>query len=79
MSKIEPLTEAQKALFPEYVKRWTDIGSSTLPADRGAAEEAIVKMYAAAGLPAPKKIASPAFVSPLACCVWLPPPERLLI
>jgi hypothetical protein len=56
MKKIESLSEAQKALFPEYVSRWTDIGLCTLPADRGAAEDAIRKMYAAGGLPPPKKI-----------------------
>src|SRR6202012_6195858 len=47
---------AQIAKLPEYISRWTDVGLSTLPADRGTAEEAIVAMYAAAGLPAPKKI-----------------------
>ena len=56
MSKIESLTEAQIALFPEYVRNWTDIGLSTLPADRGAAESAIADIYATAGLPPPKKI-----------------------
>jgi hypothetical protein len=54
--KIESLTPAQIAKFSEYVQRWTDIGLSTLPADRGAAESAIADMYRAGGLVPPKKI-----------------------
>src|SRR6202012_5228116 len=54
--KVESLTSAQTTLFPEYIKRWTDIGLSTLPADRGAAEDAIGEMYRAGGLEPPKKI-----------------------
>ena len=44
------------AKFPEYVARWTDIGLCTMPADRGAAEQAIREMYGAANLPPPAKI-----------------------
>ena len=56
MKKIESLTPEQVAKFPEYVARWTDIGLCTLPADRGAAEQAIREMYGAANLPPPAKI-----------------------
>ena len=56
MKKIESLTQEQIAKFPEYLQRWTDIGLSTLPADRGAAEEAIRNMYRAADKAPPEKI-----------------------
>jgi hypothetical protein len=56
MSRIESLSEAQIAKFPEYIKNWTDIGLSTLPACRETAEQGIREMYAAAGLAPPKKI-----------------------
>ena len=56
MKKIESLTPEQVAKFPEYVARWTDIGLCTMPADRGAAEQAIREMYGAAKLPPPAKI-----------------------
>lgn len=56
MPKIESLTKAQQAKFPEYIKRWTDIGLSTQPADRPRAEAAIRKMYECGGLKAPKRI-----------------------
>jgi hypothetical protein len=56
MKKIESLTPEQVAKFPEYVARWTDFGLCTLPADRGAAEQAIREMYGAANLPPPAKI-----------------------
>jgi hypothetical protein len=52
--KIESLTPEQIAKFPDYVREWTDIGLSTQPADRPAAEEAIRLMYAAAGLNHPQ-------------------------
>jgi hypothetical protein len=54
--KIESLTDAQKARFPEFVSKWTNIGLSTAPADRPRAERAIAEMYGAAGLTAPKRI-----------------------
>jgi hypothetical protein len=34
MKKIEQLTAAQIARFPEFVKRWTEIGLCTEPANR---------------------------------------------
>ena len=51
---ITKLTKDQEARFPEFIKKWTDIGLSTEPADRTEAEEAIIEMYQIAGLPAPK-------------------------
>ena len=51
---ITKLTDAQIAKFPEYVTKWTAIGLSTAPADRPRAEAAIAKMYAVAGLAAPR-------------------------
>ena len=41
MAKIEKLTDAQVARFPEFIKRWTDIGLCTDPADRPKAEACI--------------------------------------
>ena len=52
--KIESLTEAQKARFPEFVKKWTDIGLSTEPANRKESEKGIIEMYKIAGLKKPK-------------------------
>ena len=54
MKKIEKLTPEQIAKFPEYVKRWTDIGICTEPANREDAEKAIAIMYESAGLKKPK-------------------------
>jgi hypothetical protein len=54
MKKIEKLTTAQTSKMADYVKRWTEIGLSTLPANRPRAETAIIEMYRVAGLPAPK-------------------------
>lgn len=48
--RIESLTDEQIAKFPEYVKRWTDIGLCTDPADRPRAEAAVRKCYPAIGL-----------------------------
>jgi hypothetical protein len=52
--RIETLTGEQKALFPHYVKKWTDIGLSTEKANRKEAEDGIAEMYALAGLKKPK-------------------------
>ena len=56
MAKIEKLMPEQIAKFPEYVKKWTDIGLCTDPANRPEAEKAINKSYRSAGLQPPKKI-----------------------
>jgi len=51
---IAELTVSQKSRFPEYVKKWTDVGLCTLPASRKEAEAGIEEAYAAAGLKKPK-------------------------
>ena len=56
MNKIERLTPEQIARFPEFVKRWTDIGLCTDPVDRPKAEAAIHDAYRCAGLEPPRKI-----------------------
>ena len=56
MSRIEQLTPEQIARFPEFVKRWTEIGLCTAPADRPRAEAAIIESYKYAGLKPPKQI-----------------------
>ena len=53
---ITKLTDAQIARFPEFVKKWTDIGLCTLPADRVRAEHGIRLAYETAKLNAPLKI-----------------------
>ena len=52
--KIESLTPAQIARFPEFIERWTRIGLDTSPADRPRAERAIAAMYAGANLAVPR-------------------------
>jgi len=52
--KIEKLTTEQITKFPEYVRKWTNIGLSTEPANRPAAEAAINRMYTIAGIKEPK-------------------------
>ena len=54
--KITKLTQEQTDLMSVYRDRWTEIGLSTEPANRPAAEIAIRKVYACAGLTAPKQI-----------------------
>ena len=56
MKKIETLTAEQQAQFHEYVRRWTEIGLSTSPADHAGAEAGVRQAYQAAGLPPPKRI-----------------------
>ena len=53
---IKQLTDAQIARFPEFIKKWTDIGLSTQPADRLRAEHGIRLAYETAKLRAPLKI-----------------------
>jgi len=53
---IESLTEEQINKFPEYIKKWTDIGLCTDPANRIEAEKAINESYRLAELEIPKKI-----------------------
>jgi hypothetical protein len=54
--KITSLTQAQTNRFPEFVKRWTEIGLCQQPADRPAAEAAIRHMYEISGRRAPRRI-----------------------
>jgi hypothetical protein len=54
MKKIESLTDAQISKFPQYVKKWLDIGLSCEPCDLEKAKKAAVSAYKAAGLEPPK-------------------------
>ena len=54
--KIEALTPAEIARFPEFVEKWKRIGLSTEPADRPAAEAAIHEMYRLGGKASPQRI-----------------------
>ena len=49
MKRVDALTDEQKAKFPEYVKRWLDIGLSIDPCDKKKAQEAVVEAYQVAG------------------------------
>ena len=53
---IEKLTDAQIAKFPEYVKKWTDIGLSCDPLDFERAKRGVMLAYESAGKSQPKKI-----------------------
>ena len=54
--KITRLTPEQEARFGEFRDKWLAIGLSTEPADRPAAETAIVQAYRSAGLEPPRSI-----------------------
>ena len=56
MSRIEKLTLEQEARFPEFVKRWTEIGLRAQPADRTKAEQAARDAYAEGKEKAPDRI-----------------------
>jgi len=51
---IEKLTPEQEARYPEFIKKWTDIGLCTKPANRELAEEGVREAYRNAGLDEPK-------------------------
>ena len=53
---IESLTEAQKVRFPDFIQKWTKIGTKAIPVNRVAAKEAINRAYERAGLKAPLRI-----------------------
>ena len=53
---IESLTEEQQAKFPEYVKKWTDIGLSTDNSNFEDVEEDLAKIYKEGGLEPPEVI-----------------------
>jgi hypothetical protein len=52
---IENLTPEQTAKFPEYVKKWTDIGLQTKPLDVDAIKACFKKVYKLGGLTCPKQ------------------------
>ena len=51
--KIESLTDAQRAKFPEYVERYTALGLSCDPADKPRAERGVRGHYVAAKIACP--------------------------
>ena len=53
---ITELTQEQKDRFPEFIKKWTDIGLCTKKTDRTKAEKACREAYVVAGLEEPKMI-----------------------
>jgi hypothetical protein len=56
MKKITEITEAQKARFPEFIKKWIDIGLSTEPADFDKATNAALRAYELCNLKKPMVI-----------------------
>ena len=50
---LNKLTPEQEARFPEFRKKWTDVGLSVEPTNREEAERGVDLAYAAAGLPPP--------------------------
>ena len=60
---IVKLTAEQKARFPEFTKKWIDIGLSTQPADRMRAETAIAGLYRLSKLKEPRVIWLPCPIS----------------
>ncbi len=45
MTKINKLSPKQLAKFPEYVRKWLDIGLSTAPLDKDRESKAIDAVY----------------------------------
>lgn len=56
VTRIDVLTEEQKAAMPAHAKEWIARGLDLTPADRPAAEAAYRECYRLAGLPEPKRI-----------------------
>lgn len=52
---LTTLSNAQRAQLPVYRDKWLEIGLSTQPADRKAAEAGMIEAYKAAGLEPPKQ------------------------
>lgn len=63
MKMITKLTPEQEAQFPRFVRKWTEIGLCTKPADRERAERAIKGLYALAKLREPRVIWLPCPIS----------------
>jgi hypothetical protein len=57
--RAKPLSAAELAQIPEFIERWTQIGLSTTPIDREAAEPILHRLYAAAGLAPPQIVWAP--------------------
>ena len=53
---ITQLTSAQESKFGDYIKKWTDIGLCTDPANRVQSEKGIIDAYVKGGLEPPKHI-----------------------
>lgn len=64
---ITTITDAQKARFGEWTKKWTEIGLSTEPADFDAAEQAALACYKLCNLKKPKLVMR--FGSPMSATV----------
>ena len=64
MKKITALTTEQAKLLPVFRRKWFDIGTCTLPADRPKTESAITEMYKLIGKEPPRFLW---FDSPMAC------------
>ena len=54
MSRIDRITKAQAARFPEWVSKYIEIGLSTAPADFDAATEAALRVYKLCNLNRPQ-------------------------
>ncbi|SEL89345.1 hypothetical protein, partial [Paraburkholderia caballeronis] len=67
MSKIEKLTDAQRARFGEWVERYIQIGLSTEPADFDRANAAALRAYENVNLKKPMIVLRVG--SPYACAV----------
>jgi hypothetical protein len=56
ITRIDSLTEAQKARFAEWRDKWIAVGLSTEPADRAKFERAVAECYRFAQLAPPKRV-----------------------
>ena len=61
---VDTLTPQQRDALRAFHQEWLEVGLSTTPADRPAAEAAITRLYAEVGRPAPTFVWQP---SPMAC------------
>ena len=59
MKKIDKLSQEQIAKFPEYVKKWVEIGINTEPTNMTKAKKFIKQAYEVAGLTPPKYFIGP--------------------
>jgi hypothetical protein len=57
--RVHRLSPAERALFPEFIGKWTAIGLSAAPIDHQQAERALSQLYASAGLIEPKIVWAP--------------------